>query len=701
MFHVKHRFGPTLVAFLATALIATGCTGSGAPAQGWAQPVKGPGGTLLIQSQVGMLTALAADGSKVAEFQVKGPPTRNFLGQQSQAPTPLYAAPIVDGTTAYVVGYHGRVARLSLDGGVIAEKWGVDLQEQVVATPILRGDRLYVSAENGTLHVLNVANGTITNTTRPTDGRVWGAPAVQGSRLFIGTLDSSEVIAVNADSGATEWKHEGAGATAADLVVQGDLLVLPSFDRTIHALNTATGDEKWQFRGDGWFIGRPAVTDQAIYAASMRGSVYALDRDGKMRWTFSRTGLEFRATPLISGDTLIVASRSGEVIGLNLADGTEKWSRTVDGARFDASGALTDSGVVYTTPDYKLVRIDPANGEIRSSTVPPSGGSSAFPIGRIWRLVLETPLINTIIVLTALLVSSYGLAILAFTVLVKALTFPLTLKSLNSMKAMQEIQPQMQEIQKKYTDPRRRQEETMRLYREAGVNPLGCLGPLVIQMPIFFALYQVVSLTVGATPEAVLNLSGRLYDVPLIQDAIPLATKFLGADLAAHTGYVLAFVVFATTWLQQRISSSRTAATSEQQQSMNSMMLWMMPVMIAYFSMLAPAGLGLYWAASTGIQIILQWVFVGPGDFTWASLIPNSVRDRLGMRQVSTRIDHRRAAPRTAITQRTGAPGGDPTESRNTDAGSGDERKDGRRGNRTGSQSTGTPPRSGRRRRNH
>ena len=701
MFHVKHRFGLTALALLVAAVVATGCTGSGAPAQGWAQPVKGPGGTLLIQSQVGMVTALAADGSKVAEFQVKGPPTRNFLGQESQHPTPLYAAPIVDGTTAYVVGYHGRVARLSLDGGAISEKWGVDLNEQVVATPILRGDRLYVSAESGTLHVLDVANGNITKTSRPTNGRVWGAPAVQDNRLFIATLDSSEVVAVNADSGATEWKHEGAGAAAADLIVQGNLLVLPSFDRTIHGLDPATGAEKWQFAGDGWFIGQPAVTAQAIYAGSMRGSVYALDRDGKMRWTFSRTGLEFRATPLISGDTLIVASRTGEIIGLNLADGTEKWSRAVDGAQIDASGALTDSGVVYTTPDYKLIRVDPANGEVKSSSVTPTGGGSGFPIGKIWRTVLETPLINTIVVLTALLAGSYGLAILAFTVLLKALTFPLTLRSLHSMKAMQEIQPQMQEIQKKYTDPRRRQEETMRLYREAGVNPLGCLGPLVIQTPIFFALYQVVRLTVGATPEAVLNLSSRLYEVPLIQDAIPLATKFFGADLAAHSGYVLAFVVFASTWLQQRISSSRTAATSEQQQSMNGMMLWMMPVMIAYFSMLAPAGLGLYWAASTGIQIVLQWVFVGPGDFTWASLIPNSVRDRLGMRRVSPRTDHRRAAPRTAISQRTEVPGGDPTESRNTDAGSGDERKDGRRGNRTGSQSTGTPPRPGRRRRNH
>ena len=58
------------------------------------------------------------------------------------------------------------------------------------------------------------------------------------------------------------------------------------------------------------------------------------------------------------------------------------------------------------------------------------------------------------------------------------------------MKALQEIQPQMQEIQKRYTDPKRRQEETMKLYKEAGVNPLGCLGPQLIQFPIFIALYE-------------------------------------------------------------------------------------------------------------------------------------------------------------------------------------------------------------------
>jgi len=326
-----------------------------------------------------------------------------------------------------------------------------------------------------------------------------------------------------------------------------------------------------------------------------------------------------------------------------------------------------------------------------------------MPIGAIWQTALETPLINIMVAMTVFLGGSYGLAILGFTVLSRVLMFPLTLRMLHSMKALQDIQPQMQEIQKKYTDPRRRQEEVMKLYRESGVNPLGCLGPQLVQFPIFIALYQVIRLTLGTTPEAVLDLSHRLYDYPLIQNAIPLSSTFLGMDLAAAGNYILVVLVFCSMWLQQRISTSRTAATtsSEQQRQMNTMMQWMMPAMFSWFVIAAPAGVGLYWVASTVIGIVLQWVFVGPGDFTWGSLIPDPLRERLGMRPASHETHRRPASPRTALTQHAETPDGAPTESRTTDARSGDERKNSRRGNRTGSESTGPAPRSGRRRRNH
>jgi YidC/Oxa1 family membrane protein insertase len=84
------------------------------------------------------------------------------------------------------------------------------------------------------------------------------------------------------------------------------------------------------------------------------------------------------------------------------------------------------------------------------------------------------------------------------------------------MRSLQELQPQMQEIQKKYSDPKRRNQEMMKLYKEAGVNPLGCIGPQLVQLPIFIALYQVIRVTLGDSPEAVLNVSKRLYDVEFI-----------------------------------------------------------------------------------------------------------------------------------------------------------------------------------------
>ena len=255
-----------------------------------------------------------------------------------------------------------------------------------------------------------------------------------------------------------------------------------------------------------------------------------------------------------------------------------------------------------------------------------------MPIGAIWRTCLETPLVNVMVGLTNVAFGDYGLALLLFTFLSRALLFPLTVRMLNSMKKLQEIQPRMQDIQKKYSDPKRRQEETMKLYREAGVNPLGCLGPQLIQFPIFIALYQVIRITLGSTPESVVALSDRLYDVSWLQNSIPLSRDFLWLDLGENGDFALAALVFCSMWLQQRISSNRSLASrSENQQQMNTMMQWMFPLMFTWFVLATPAGLGLYWGSSTLIGIVLQWIFVGPGDFRWGSLIPNLIRRQIGM----------------------------------------------------------------------
>lgn len=317
-----------------------------------------------------------------------------------------------------------------------------------------------------------------------------------------------------------------------------------------------------------------------------------------------------------------------------------------------------------------------------------------MPIGFLWQTFLETPLINSLVFLTAVTFGSYGLAILLFTVITRLVTFPLTMRTLRTSRKMQEIAPLQQEIQKKYSDPKRRSEETMKLYREAGVNPLGCLGPQLIQMPIFIALYQVIRITISNTPEGVLYLQGRLYDFDIVQDAVPLSTNFLVIDMAAtgNANLPLVAIVFASMWLQQRISSSRSAsAGSAQTQQMNQMMQWFMPVMFSWFVLFVPAGLGMYWASTTIIGIVLHWVFLGPGDFTWGSLIPQRVRAMI--------MPATAGAP-VPIPQPTTPPEAGATEARSDDDQSGgNQRNRRRRGNRARARETRSQTRPGRRRR--
>jgi len=321
-----------------------------------------------------------------------------------------------------------------------------------------------------------------------------------------------------------------------------------------------------------------------------------------------------------------------------------------------------------------------------------------MPIGAIWQTFLETPLINVMLLLSAISFGSYGLAILVFTAISRALMFPLTIRTLNAARSMQEMQPQLKEIQKKHSDPKRRSQETMKLYKEAGVNPLGCLGPQLIQFPIFIALYQVIRMTLGGTPETMISLSERLYDVEAIQHAVPLSTSFLWLDLQNSGGPFLAVLVGASMWLQQRISTARNIGTqSDQQQSMTKMMQWMMPIMFGWFVLTVPSGLGIYWGFSTIIGILLQWQFVGPGDFTWGSLIPQPVRDSLGIGAPASKFGLQRRDSSSNVSSEPADSAGD-TETEQQDASSGNQRTDRRRRRRSRNRSTRSSARSSRRR---
>ncbi|MFC1911357.1 YidC/Oxa1 family membrane protein insertase [Chloroflexota bacterium] len=227
-----------------------------------------------------------------------------------------------------------------------------------------------------------------------------------------------------------------------------------------------------------------------------------------------------------------------------------------------------------------------------------------------WNLIIGNPILNVLIALSHIFGGSFGLAIIALTVIVRLITWPLNKRQLNSTKALQEMQPKIQELQKKYgKNQQKLQQEMMKLYKEAGVNPLGCLWPMLIQFPIWIALYQAIMRALATTPENLLDLAQRLYSWDIVNQAIPLSSQFLGLDLAGQGNIILAIIVGGTMWVQQKMTQA--PAVDPRQQSTSKIMLLMMPLMFGFLSLSFPAGLGLYWAVSNVIGIITQYFVTG------------------------------------------------------------------------------------------
>jgi len=237
-------------------------------------------------------------------------------------------------------------------------------------------------------------------------------------------------------------------------------------------------------------------------------------------------------------------------------------------------------------------------------------------VGEIWDLIILNPMINVLIMLSDYLFSSFGLTIIVLTILTRVLMYPLTMKQLRASKKMQALQSQVAEIRKKYAkDKQKAAQEQMRLFKESGVSPAGCLLPMLVQMPIWIVLYQSIIRVLAVAPEDFLNLSPRLYTAwPLVFSQVPLEDQFLWLDLA-RSDMLLAILVGISMWVTQKMMTPPTA--DPQQRAQSQMMLWTMPLMFAFFAMTFPSGLALYWVASSIIQIAMQYFVSG-----WGGLAP-------------------------------------------------------------------------------
>ena len=234
-------------------------------------------------------------------------------------------------------------------------------------------------------------------------------------------------------------------------------------------------------------------------------------------------------------------------------------------------------------------------------------------IGQAWNLIILQPVINVLIVLSHYLFGSFGLAIIALTIVVNGLMYRLTLKQIRASKAMQALQPKLAELQKKYAkDKEKLGKEQMRMYKESGISPMGCIVPMLLQMPIWIALFQSIIRLLAVTPEDFLGLSQYLYSWPVVYSALPLESNFLWLNLAIPDPFLLLpLLVGGTMWVQQKMVTPTTAEPKQQAQSR--MMLWMMPLMFAFITLQFPSGLALFWVTSSVIRIVIQYFVTGWG----------------------------------------------------------------------------------------
>ena len=193
-------------------------------------------------------------------------------------------------------------------------------------------------------------------------------------------------------------------------------------------------------------------------------------------------------------------------------------------------------------------------------------------------------------------IGNYGLSIIVFTIIVKLILMPLTVKQTKSTFAMSEINPKVKEIQAKYKNkPEKQNEEISKLYKESGINPLsGCL-PILIQMPIMMGLFYVfkdpVTHGVFASKAAMAAANGN----------------FLWIKALSKPDYILAVFSGVSAYLMQKVMTPK-----DQIEGPMKMMSWLLAGMSLYWGFVLPAALTLYWGVSSIFSVFQYYLITRP-----------------------------------------------------------------------------------------
>ena len=194
-------------------------------------------------------------------------------------------------------------------------------------------------------------------------------------------------------------------------------------------------------------------------------------------------------------------------------------------------------------------------------------------------------------------VRNWGVAIIMLTFLINIVLFPLTRKSFTSMRKIQEVQPHIEKLRKLHKDnPQKMNKELAELYRQYNVNPFGGCLPLLVQMPIFIALYQGLMRSIelkGANFLWIKDLSSPDYI------SLPISLPFIGNQI-----HILPIIMVGAMFFQQKLSTAHSGNATPEQKQQQKFMLIFFPIFFGFLFYNFPSGLVLYWLTNTILMVI-------------------------------------------------------------------------------------------------
>jgi outer membrane protein assembly factor BamB len=366
------------LAILLLAVIFSGCCSL---SRGWPGAAVGTaeeGELVFVGSNSGTLWGLdVEDGDRVWEWtpevEISANPLVACGSAGSVAAGSFYSAPVLVDNYLYMGAYDGKVYAVDTDSR--EEVWRFETDGPIVGDVVIADNTLFVGSADGRLYALDLAGlGNASENGTGDDGepalkwpqpfetgdKVWTMPVVADGIVYFGSLDK-KFYAVKADTGEPAWDEpfETDGGIAAEALVVDGVVYFGSFDDMFYALDASTGRPVWPapFEANGWFWSAPVYRDGVVFTCCLDGNVYAIDADsGELRWSFDG-GSPMKSSPVVIGNTLVVASEEGTVYGLDMDNGTPSWDFEVPD-KVLASLAESDGDIYVYSNNNSVYCID-------------------------------------------------------------------------------------------------------------------------------------------------------------------------------------------------------------------------------------------------------------------------------------------------------------------------------------------------------